>query len=475
MINRDSAARVANFLRPEHFYEQRHIRIYERVLRANGRLVDHAILKPAADQDDDLRELGGSAYLEGLARIGPPVPDEAEMLARDVHDLALKRTLVRIGEELVNRAYDLTLPETGAQQIADVRHALEQLAREQINLDHCGKSASEFTPLDTAWAWYPYLPAGMISILAAKGGARKGLVCTSFVAAITSGVAWPDGQPVEHPGNALWCEAEDPTEEVLIPRMIAAKADRSKIKIMNREEFEGLADLGAYIAKNNIKIIVLSPLLSFLPKLKDKNDEMAVRDVLERLQSASKPHDCAAVGICHTAKKPDLAAIERILGSVAFSNFVRSVLLLATEDDHTSRMIHAKHNLSVRGDDRVCTSVHVGENPRSQFVKLDWSTPDDGNCDVDAVFDRRKPEDEGKPTAGKWLVRYLKEHGESLRADVILAGEIAGFKESAIDKARQRNKRIHARQDGFHGPYLWCLKGDSREGVSVCPSVRVCT
>ena len=241
-------------------------------------------------------------------------------------------------------------------------------------------AATAIKPRRTTWMWFPYLPAGMISIIGAKGGSCKGLTCTSLAATVSTGGTWPDGTGPAKPGAVLWCEAEDPLPEVVVPRLIAAKADRSqKSPSPPATPSPPSRTLRDYVQKNGVKLIVLSPMISFL-QLSDITLELGVREVLEKTTQASiEGTDCALVGIAHSNKKADLSAIERILGAVAFTNFVRSVLLTAPEDldEGAYRLVHAKHNLSTKGDDLILRPVYVGDDPghRDQYVRLEWTQP----------------------------------------------------------------------------------------------------
>ena len=184
----------------------------------------------------------------------------------------------------------------------------------------------------------------------------------------------------------------------------------------------------------------------------------AARALLQKLQASIEGSTCAVLGIAHTNKKPDLRAIERIIGTVAFANFVSSVLLVSRDkdDEEWFRLVHAKHNLSVRGDDLLLCPKYIG--PYDQSVLLEWKLPELGNAEPDAVFDR-KPKANGlnsdRLSAGQWLVAYLKTNGETLRADIISAGENAGYTERGLRGAQVRNNRIRSRQDTFHGPFVW--------------------
>jgi hypothetical protein len=225
-------------------------------------------------------------------------------------------------------------------------------------------------PQPTDWLWYPYFAAGEINLIGARGGVGKGQSCASIVARLTTGILWPDGSEKAHVGHVLWAEAEDSIEKTVVPRLIANKANLELVTFFNEEEFAAL-DLKTFITTHACRAVILSPIMSFLPRLKSHIDELAVRAALKNLKSAVDGSPCALIGIAHLNKKTDLDAIERLLGSVAFANFVRSVVLIASDKEQKDarRCIHAKYNLSERGRDLLFRTVHVGEDPRDQFVK----------------------------------------------------------------------------------------------------------
>ena len=131
LINNEAYHKISEFLRPEHFYEPVHGRIFATMHRLieSGRLADHVTLKVAFQDDEALRELDGARYLARLARAAESIIN-AEDYGRLLHDLALKRGLIHVGEELVNKAYDATLPESSREQIETAEQRLFMLAQE---------------------------------------------------------------------------------------------------------------------------------------------------------------------------------------------------------------------------------------------------------------------------------------------------------------------------------------------------------
>ncbi len=131
LINNEAYHRVSEYLRPEHFYEPVHRRIFEAIQRLieSGRLADHVTLKVAFDEDEALKDLDGARYLAGLARAAETILN-AEDYGRLLHDLALKRGLIHVGEDVVNQAFDPALPETGQDLIEKAEQQLFMLAQE---------------------------------------------------------------------------------------------------------------------------------------------------------------------------------------------------------------------------------------------------------------------------------------------------------------------------------------------------------
>lgn len=308
------------------------------------------------------------------------------------------------------------------------------------------------------WLWHPRLPANQISLLGSPGGGGKGLNACNYAACVTTGRAWPCGSDLAPLGNVLWCETEDPLPEVVVPRMIAAGADRSRIQFATPEAFAAAQEgLRAYILERLVRLIVLSPLVSFLKGLVDINGELGVRDVLQRLQAIIAGTGCAVLGLAHTNKKADLAAIERLLGSVAFTNFVRSVLLVGRDRQEPDwfRLVHAKHNLSTKAPDLLYRPKHVGEDPRDQFVKLEWRVPDH-DVDPDSLFDRAKVNGGGgRQSARDWLISYLEENGRSLASEVMNAAVKAGYSRDTVRQAQFRESRIQNEKEGFPATVFW--------------------
>ena len=106
LVNNDALAHIGDGLRAEHFYEPLHGRIFDAIQKFNnkGLIANPVTLKHYFDQDTSLADIGGGAYLAKLAAGAINVINIADY-GQMIYDLALKRQLIGIGEEMVNTAY----------------------------------------------------------------------------------------------------------------------------------------------------------------------------------------------------------------------------------------------------------------------------------------------------------------------------------------------------------------------------------
>jgi replicative DNA helicase len=136
--------KVNEFLRPDHFADALHGRIYEAAgkLIERGQIANALTLKSLFDQDPALLEHGGAQYLARLAASVVTIIN-AEDYGRAIHDLHLRRQLIDLGEVMVNTAHDhdLDLPATGQ---------IETAEEKPFRLDETGDTENGLRPLTEA-------------------------------------------------------------------------------------------------------------------------------------------------------------------------------------------------------------------------------------------------------------------------------------------------------------------------------------
>jgi replicative DNA helicase len=131
MIDNRLAEDIQLKLRPEHFYEPLHGRIYEQILAFLNRnmIASPITLRPLFEADEEMKELGGPAYLAQLTGSGAAIIG-ARDFADQIYDLALLRALVGVGREMVETALDTSEEVDPKGQIEQAEAALYRVAEE---------------------------------------------------------------------------------------------------------------------------------------------------------------------------------------------------------------------------------------------------------------------------------------------------------------------------------------------------------
>ena len=118
-------------LRPDHFFEPLHGRIYEAILRMTdaNRVANPVTLRPLFEADEAIKEVGGPAYLAQLTGSGAAVIG-ARDFAQQIYDLALLRALIGVGRDLVGGALDTSKDVAPLAQIERAETELYKVAEE---------------------------------------------------------------------------------------------------------------------------------------------------------------------------------------------------------------------------------------------------------------------------------------------------------------------------------------------------------
>ncbi len=133
LTNNDVYDRIASLVKPEHFFDPVHQRIFE---RAAARIQKNALaspvtLKPFFEEDAGLRELGGPAYLVRLA--GAAISAYAARdYAQMIYDLAVRRELIGLGRDIAARAAKVEVDSEPKEQIIDAEQRLYKLGEQGV-------------------------------------------------------------------------------------------------------------------------------------------------------------------------------------------------------------------------------------------------------------------------------------------------------------------------------------------------------
>jgi putative DNA primase/helicase len=223
------------------------------------------------------------------------------------------------------------------------------------------KNGSDLVPTPIQWLWRDWLALGKLHILAGAPGQGKTTIALAIAATVTIGGRLPDGARCDV-GNVLIWSGEDDPADTLLPRLLAAGADKSRCYFVEGtringevQSFDPARDMLALERQANaiggIRLLVVDPVVSAVAGDSHKNTE--VRRALQPLVDLASRIGAAVIGISHFSKGGQGSdPASRVVGSIAFTAVARVVLVAAkvTGEDGEQRRILARGKSNIGPD-----------------------------------------------------------------------------------------------------------------------------
>jgi replicative DNA helicase len=304
LVNNNAYQRVAEFLRPEHFADPLHGKIFDSVSRLieRGQVVSAITLKTYVEQDEDIKAAGGPAYLARLAAASVHVVDAATF-GRTIHDLYLRRQLIDLGETVVNEAFGGDVEETALQQIEVAEKKLYDLAttgqteggfksfrtsltEAMVSAEAAYHRAGQLTGVATGLFQLDQLLGGLhrsdLIILAARPAMGKSALATNigFNAARAYREEIVDGQPKVVDGAVVGFFSLEMSAEQLATRMLSEQAQIPSEKIRK----------GELISSDFDKVISVSQELEHINFFIDDTPALSIAALRTRARRLKRTH-----------------------------------------------------------------------------------------------------------------------------------------------------------------------------------------
>lgn len=129
LANNKAFEKVSEFLKPTHFADSIHSKIFEVIsnLILRGHTADVITLKNYFEQNGLLADVGGANYLIKLAD-SASVMTNVEYYAQFIYDKYLRRELINTGSEIINNAFKESADLSANEQIEEAEQKLFNLA-----------------------------------------------------------------------------------------------------------------------------------------------------------------------------------------------------------------------------------------------------------------------------------------------------------------------------------------------------------
>ena len=417
LVDNQAIERVSAILKGEDFYDPLHQRLYEAMMSSSERggmvltpLTLHALMK----SDPGLMEVGGHAYLAGLVQAAPAIPNVRD-LARILHDLAVRRTLIGIGEDIVNTAYEAPHDKPPKAQIEEAEKALyrvsetskygngpidfaESLRRTVELAEKAQARGGRISGLVTGFADIDSLLGGLqpsdLIILAGRPGMGKSSLATNmafhtaraYVQDMESGAEVPRGAPV------LLFSLEMAAQQ-LSARILSEQTEIEMWKIRN----------GRFSESEWEKFIFAMQDLSTLPLYIDDTGGISIAQIAARARRLKREKNIGCVMIDH---------IQLVEGSGRAENRVQEI----TEISKSLKVLAKELDVPVVALSQLSRSVDSRDDKRPVLSDLRESGSIEQDADVvmfiyrEEYYLKSREPDPSSPDHAKWLEKCERAH-----------------------------------------------------------------
>jgi replicative DNA helicase len=392
LVNNDAYYRVSDFLEPLHFFEDLHRRIFEvaTTLIKAGKVATPITLKTfLGDQD-----LGGVTVSQYLARLAAEATTviNAEDYGRTIYDLAIRRSLIGIGEDMVNVAYDAPVETSPRDQIEETERRLYELA-EKGRYDGGFQRFSEAltTAIDMAAAAYKRdgglsgistglrdldhnmggLQRSDLIVLAGRPGMGKTALATNIafnIAKVYHGEKQPDGTIKTVNGGIVGFFSLEMSAEQLATRIIAEQSGVPSFKIrrgsISEADFYKITEAAREMQTIPFHIdqtggISIAQLAARARRLKRQRGlDLLVVDYIQLLSGSAKKGDSRVQEVTEITTGLKALAKELDVPILALSQLSRQV---EARDDKRPQLSDLRESGSIEQDADVVMFVYREE------------------------------------------------------------------------------------------------------------------
>jgi AAA domain-containing protein len=217
--------------------------------------------------------------------------------------------------------------------------------------------ADALTPQPVDWLWKHRIACGGLTLIGGAPGSGKSTLALGLIATVSTGGYWPGGEGRAAAGSAILVCEQAALRDTIVPGLIAAGADRSRIGLIvdvpgenGRRPFNLRTDLAllesAIHSLPEVRLIVIDPVNAFAGPDGAREDRLGA--LLHELAALAAKHQVAIVAMAHPVRgnylKPNVAA----LGAVALNAAARTSFLVHPDpsDPRRGLLLTVKNGLA---------------------------------------------------------------------------------------------------------------------------------
>lgn len=329
------------------------------------------------------------------------------------------------------------------------------------------RSVADVTMRRTEWLWPGHLPAGAFVLLNGRQGDGKGTIGADWMARLTTGSPMPGGYKGE-PINCAVLSLEDDTERTVVPRLMAAGCDLSRVTILDGiddTDLDGnplrrpwrmpgdLAALADLIVDREIRFLILDP-VAYMIGGADGNAYSEVGSILTALSDVAGRTGCTILGVRHLRKSSSSDARDAGIGSVAWTAVARAEFIVGRDpQDESGRLrvlAQSKNNLAPEVPSQTYV---IDQDDELEVGVVRWM----GSSTLSArhlTAESDGPEAQSDRVEARELLRVLLAGGPVDAKTILRQANEAGIGERTLRKAKF-DLKVKSEKAGLGGGWVW--------------------
>ncbi|MBA2127744.1 replicative DNA helicase [Hyphomicrobium methylovorum] len=423
LVNNEALDRVSGFLSPDHFFEPLHGRIFETLatLIHAGKVATPITVKTFFENVEPIdASTTVPQYLGRLAANATTIINAAEY-GRTIYDLATRRALIVIGEDMVNTAYESAVDQAPKAQIEEAETRLYSLAEQNKygkgfetfksalataievansafqRAGHLSGASTGLSDLDSKLGG---LQRSDLIILAGRPSMGKTALATNIaynVAKAYQSERRADGSTETTNGGIVGFFSLEMSSEQLATRILAEQAEISSEKIrrgmIDENEFRKLSEVANEMSR--------------IPLYIDQTGGITIAQLSSRARKLKRQHGLDLIVVDY---------LQLLAGSKGRGeNRVQEV----TEITTGLKALAKELDLPIMALSQLSRQVEAREDKRPQLSDLRESGSIEQDADVvmfvyreEYYVERTKP-NEGTPEFADWMTKMSQVSGKA--------------------------------------------------------------
>jgi putative DNA primase/helicase len=319
------------------------------------------------------------------------------------------------------------------------------------------------------WLWSDHLARGKLTMLCGDSTLGKSQIAIGLTAALTKTGEWPDGDTAPS-GSVIILSAEDAINDTVVPRLVAAGADLSRVYCLKCVRVEGktqsfniqtnmnlIADKVREVG--DVALVIIDPVTAYLGSEIDSHRTTEVRAALLPLEQFAEEFNVAVLAISHPPKSPSTKALNFIAGSGAFTHAPRLTFMVIEDPEAPGRnlLLAVKNNLGRKADGLGYSIesrlVGSGESILSSCICWD-SRPVYMTADEALAAHAEKNKAKARDQAEDFLCAKMTVGQDYAFTDIKKQAADAGIPERTLRRASD-SLGVKKSRNGFGGKMWW--------------------